>query len=406
MSDLWAWPTSRAGHEAKSRLMCELAAGYGRVVENYPEPAHPIEIFTETESEIERLARELSAEHTPGETIPFLGALVAASPVDHALHDAYGNALGESSYDALDSKHVGWDLSRYLGAEFKGAWPADFLRDTYAPKLAVFHLVGGLDKLHESEVTADDPDDGFPNSLEAWIARDGVYSLKVKLRGNDLDWDVGRTLEVSRAYHDARGAGASVPEMARLTADTNELCESPDYMIEYLEKVREAEPHVFDEIAYIEQPTERDLERSRFDMRPLARLKPVLVDESLTHLADFDLAAELGWSGLALKSCKCLSADLLFLAKAARADMSVAVQDLTNPSIALVESVGFAARIPALLGFEANSRQFFPAANRPEEAVHPDIFVVREGAVGTSSIGPTGLGLRTDEIDRDYFREP
>ena len=40
-----------------------------------------------------------------------------------------------------------------------------------------------------------------------------------------------------------------------------------------------------------------------------------------------------------------------------------AVQDLTNPSLAMIESVGLAARIHTIKGVEANSRQFFPKAN-------------------------------------------
>jgi len=43
-----------------------------------------------------------------------------------------------------------------------------------------------LDKLRASEVGADAPRDGRPNSLDAWIEQDGVYCLKVKLRGTDL----------------------------------------------------------------------------------------------------------------------------------------------------------------------------------------------------------------------------
>ena len=162
-----------------------------------------------------------------------------------------------------------------------------------------------------------------------------------------------------------------LPSQPYLTADTNEQCESPDYIVEYLHKVRELAPQVYDEILYIEQPTERDLTAHRWDMRPIAELKPVLIDESLTSVEDFALAMELGWSGIALKSCKCLSADLLFVPLAERARIPYAVQDLTNPSLALLQSVGLAARTHTILGVEANSRQFFPAANARRGAGAP-----------------------------------
>ncbi len=213
--------------------------------------------------------------------------------------------------------------------------------------MPVFHLVGGLDLLRREEVTADFPQDGVPNSLDDWILRDGVFCLKVKLNGRDLEWDLQRTQEVSRIYHDVRSTAIRTCRVRPyLTADTNEQCESPDYIVEYLHKLREQAPQVYDEVLYIEQPTERDLTAHRWDMRPIAELKPVLIDESLTSVEDFALAMELGWSGIALKSCKCLSADLLFAPLAERASIPYAVQDLTNPSLALLAVGGAGGAYP------------------------------------------------------------
>jgi L-alanine-DL-glutamate epimerase-like enolase superfamily enzyme len=380
--------------------MCSLFEAYARCVAGYNRFAHPIEIFMETEADLRRLARGLSDQHTPGERMPFLAALVAASPIDHAVHDAFGNAAGLSSYRGCGPEHMTFDLSRYLGDGFKGVYPSQFLRQDYLPAVPVFHLVGGLDVLRDRDVAAGALQDGVPNSLERWIERDGVFCLKVKLRGRDLAWDVERTLEVSRIYHEVRAARRpTLPAPPYLTADTNEQCESPDYIVEYLAKVRERSARVFDEILYIEQPTERDLAAHRFDMRPLSRLKPVLIDESLTGPEDFRLAMDLGWSGIALKSCKCLSSDLLLVPMAEMAGISYAVQDLTNPSIALIESVGLAARIHTIKGVEANSRQFFPAANTAAAKVHPGLFEIRDGYARTASMTGPGLGFRIGEID-------
>ena len=263
-------------------------------------------------------------------------------------------------------------------------------------------LFGGRDVLREADVPDGLPDDGVPNSLEDWIARDGVFCLKVKLRGTDLAWDVDRTLEVSRIYHEVRGARRpDLPPRPHLTADTNEQCESPEYIVAYLETVRERAAEVFDEILYVEQPTERDLRAHRFDQRPIARLKPVLMDESLTTPEDFRLAMDLGWSGIALKSCKCLSSDMLFVPMAELAGVPYAVQDLTNPSLALVASVGLAARTHTIMGVEANARQFFPAANEAVGRVHPGLTEVRDGYAYTASMTGPGLGYRVDEIGRE-----
>jgi L-alanine-DL-glutamate epimerase-like enolase superfamily enzyme len=400
LMDLWAWPVSKASHEAKNKVMCELFDAYGKLLSNFKEYSHPIAIFMETEADLRRLNREVSAKLTPGEEMPFLGALVSASPLDHAVHDAFGNANGIDSYLGHGPEHMSFDLSRYLGPEFKGVYPSQFLRQDYLPQIPLFHLVGGLDLLHEKDVDKSFPRDGIPNSFDKWVERDGVFCLKVKLRGKDMAWDVQRTLEVSHIYHDVRNrVRKDLPVRPFLTADTNEQCESPEYIIEYLGKLREKRQDVFDEILYIEQPTERDLKAHRWDMRPLSKLKPVLIDESLSSIEDFRLAMELGWSGIALKSCKCLSSDLLFIPMAELEGIPYAVQDLTNPSLAMIESVGLAARIHTIKGVEANSRQYFPKANEAAARIHPELFNIRDGKARTSSIKGKGLGFRVEEME-------
>jgi len=80
-----------------------------------------------------------------------------------------------------------------------------------------------------------------------------------------------------------------------LSADTNEQCDTPEYIVEYLERLQACEPGAYAALLYIEQPTERDLTARRFDMRAIARRKPVIVDESLIGFAEMDLALALGW---------------------------------------------------------------------------------------------------------------
>lgn len=399
LMDLWAWPVSKASHEAKNAAMCELFDAYGHWLKGFKEFAHPIEIFMESESDLRRLNREICRRLTPGEEMPFLGALVCASPLDHAIHDAFGNVNGIDSYLGYGPEHMSFDLSRYLGDEFKGVYPSQFLRQDYAPAIPVFHLVGGLDLLRKEEVGDDLPQDSLPNSLDGWIEREGVFCLKVKLRGTDMEWDIQRTLEVSRIYREVRdSAREDLPARPFLTADTNEQCESPEYIVEYLRKLQEQAPGVFDELLYIEQPTERDLKVHTWDMRSIAKLKPVLIDESLTTVEDFRLAMELGWSGIALKSCKCLSSDLLFIPMAEMMGIPYAVQDLTNPSIALIESVGLAARAHPIKGVEANSRQFFPQANELVTTMHAELCHIRDGVAKTRTIRGTGLGMQIEKI--------
>jgi len=397
LMDLWAWPTPELPHDAKSAAMVEVNRRYGKLVEGYTEACHPIDLFMALEGDLARINREVCAERGLVPAQPFLGALVCASPVDAAIHDAFGNVNGIDVYRGYGPEFMAHDLSRYLGPEFAGRYPEQYLRPSFLPEIPIFHLVGGVDKLTRAEVTNADPQDGLPNSLDDWVARDGVFCLKVKLRGSDLEWDLERTLAVHRIgkeYLIDRGE-----ERLYLSADTNEQCESPEYIVEYLNRILEAAPQCFDDILYIEQPTERDLTAHRHDVRPIAELKPVIIDESLVSLETFELAMELGWSGIALKSCKGQSASLLLASKARHLGIPYTVQDLTNPSLALIHSVGLGARLYTMMGVEANSRQFFPSSTTPgEKQVHDGIFTVRNGVASTSSLRGAGLGYQTDRL--------
>ena len=399
MSDVWAWPTAAVAQPERSALMCELVRVWCRRVAEYQEVAHPIDIFWRLEDELVAVSDRLCDERGLAERMPRLGALVCASPVDAALHDAFGNAAGIDTYRGYGQAHLGHDLSAYLGANFAGRYPSDFL-SPMPEMIDAFHLVGGLDKLTVGEVTADDPKDGLPVSLDEWVRFEGLHCLKVKLGGKDLDWDLDRLDAVTRIAL-AEHAKLGIDELF-LTADTNEQCESPEYAVELLNKLREINPVAFEAILYIEQPCERDLRRRRLDVRELARLKPVVIDEALASLEDFDLALELGYTGVALKSCKCQSAELVIAAKATGLGIPYTIQDLTNPGIALLHSVGLAGHLSPIKGVESNSRQFFAATSDPEKKVHPGVYRLTKGRIDTRSIRGTGLGYRWGEIGRRF----
>jgi len=334
------------------------------------------------------------------EELPMLAALVSASPIDAGIHDAFGNANGISTYDGYGPSFMDQDLSHHLGRSFRGRYIGDCIRKDYTGELPVFHLVGGLDKLKKSEVDDSDPRDGLPNSLDEWVERDGLTCLKVKLKGKDLEWDLNRILEVAgiaREVHQRLGI-----EELHLSADTNEQCESPEYLVELLSKLKEKDARTYEALLYIEQPTERDLLASKHDMSELASMKPVLVDESLLGMEEMDIAIRLGWSGIALKNCKTQTMSLILAAKAEAANVPYAIQDLTNPALALIHSAGLAARLKPLMGLESNSCQFFPGASEPEARVHPGIFRRRNGKITTESIKGTGLGFRIEEIGRKF----
>ena len=138
------------------------------------------------------------------------------------------------------------------------------------------------------------------------------------------------------------------------------------YVVECLRRIRDRSPEGFERILYVEQPTARDLKANRQNvMHEAARLRPVVIDESLTDLESLMLAREMGYTGVALKACKGQSQTVLMAAAAQKYKMFLCVQDLTCPGASLIHSVGISARVPAVAGIEANARQYVPAANEP-----------------------------------------
>lgn len=389
LSDIWGYPSDVMSHEERDAAMRAVAVRFCELLVDNAEFGHPVDLYMRAKPELARIAAQVDAELGSATPMPLLGALVCAAPADAALHDAYGKVHGVCSYDAYGPEFMS-DLSGYLGEEFRGRYIADFLHKSYKPTLPIFHLVGGMDKLRREEVGPDDPDDGLPVSLQEWIERDGLFCFKVKLSGKDIAADVARTVEVARVVDEMRDQLGA--QRFYLSTDSNEMNESPETVVEYLVKLREASPLAYDSLLYLEQPTERDLSAHRFDMSAVAALKPVVVDEGVTDLHMLDLAQELGWSGVGLKTCKGHSASLLYIAKAKSAGMILTVQDLTNPGLALVHSVGLAARIDTLMGVEYNSRQYLPWAAPQVRARHPELFTVQAGTVATTSLSATGLG--------------
>ena len=61
--------------------------------------------------------------------------------------------------------------------------------------MPLYHLIGALDPLTDSDIETR-IDDGLPETLPEWIAADGLTHLKIKLNGEDLDWDVARVLAI------------------------------------------------------------------------------------------------------------------------------------------------------------------------------------------------------------------
>jgi L-alanine-DL-glutamate epimerase-like enolase superfamily enzyme len=388
LGNAWSFPaaTQDAGLGAMRALAGELHALTARC----DEAGHPVDLFRVLEPEYLRAAETLSTARALPVPIPKLCTLVVASAFDAALHDAYGKAFGLSCYKTYGPSFMTRDLSHDLGPSFKGEYIDRYVPAEPQSRIFVFHSVGASDPLEADDVRTR-IEDGLPNTLEEWIPRDGLLRFKIKLNGGDLAADFERVVRIDRIVRRAQAA-RGVTDW-KYSLDFNEGCPNVAYLLEFLRRVREATPSGFDRILYIEQPTARDLKKDRANvMHEAARLRPVVIDESLTDLEALLLAREMGYTGVALKACKGQSHAMLMAAAAQKFGMFLCVQDLTCPGASLIHSAGIAARVPGNAGIEANARQFVPRANEPWEARFPGLFTIRDGVMNTGQLTGPGLG--------------
>jgi L-alanine-DL-glutamate epimerase-like enolase superfamily enzyme len=391
VGNVWAWPTDKVSTEETGRAMEEFAEQVVRLTDSFDEFGHPIDIVFQISAEYDHLARRVASELNLSESLPALAQLVAASPLDAALHDAYGRANDVNSYNALSKSFMNDDLSYYLDDQFKGEYLDQYTLREPKPQLPLYHLVGALDPLTAADVKTPIKD-GLPETLQDWIAADGLTHLKIKLNGDDLDWDVNRVLAIERAAAEAQAARGC--KNWCYSTDFNEKCGNVQYVLDFLRRIQEQSPAAYERIQYIEQPTHRDLEAHPENrMHEAAKLKPVVIDESLVDYESLLLAREQGYSGVALKACKGHTEALFAAAAAQKFGMFLCVQDLTCPGLSFLHSASLAARIPGVAAIEGNGRQYCPSGNVKYARTFPGMFEITDGSVHTGVLDGVGLGF-------------
>lgn len=402
LSVQWVWPSALSYEERHKTLKAFttlLAEVWGGAV--ITEPGHPLEVGHRLVDDVlPGLLRKFNLMEREGrEPMPWLAALVCASAFDIALHDAYGVLHGVPTYETYDARYMNADLSAYLtpadGADvnFAGKYPADFLVSPRPNTLPAWHLVGGKDPVAPDELTGAEPDDGYPVLLRDWVRQDGLKCLKVKLRGDDAAWDYDRLVGVGRL--------AVEEGVDWLTTDFNCTVNDPAYVTTILDRLVTEHPRISGMILYVEQPFPYDLEEHRIDVHAVSARKPLFMDESAHDWHLVKLGRTLGWTGVALKTCKTQTGALLSLCWAKAHGMTLMVQDLTNPMLAQIPHVLLAAHAGTIMGVESNSMQFYPEASRPEAAVHPGLYRRRGGTLDLSTVTGPGFGYRLGEIRRN-----
>lgn len=383
LSVQWVWPSTLPYEERHSALK-EFTVKLAEMWNQFEESGHAFEIgYRFIDHTLPSVLESFNSTRVGKEPMPWLAALVCCSAFDLALHDAFANANERPVFETFGRDLLNHDLTEYLGAKFAGIYPADHLVKAPA-RLPAWHLVGGKDAVRRDELDGSEPNDGYPVLLEDWIRRDGLNCLKIKLRGNDAAWDYARLIEVGRL--------AIANDVWWLTTDFNCTVQEPAYVNEILDRLVREEPRIYGMILYVEQPFPYELEQHAIDVHSVAARKPLFMDESAHDWKMVKIGRELGWTGVALKTCKTLTGAVLSLCWAKAHGMTLMVQDLTNPMLAQIPHVLLAAHAGTIMGVETNAMQFYPEASKFEAQFHPGLYQRRNGEVDLSTLRGPGFG--------------
>ncbi len=385
LSDLWAWPSavSHAERDAAMRGCArEIAAQLPAICDSC---GHPVELGWALHAALP----EMRPYRAGQEPMPVLAVAVCASPFDAALHDAFGRLHGQSSYTLLGPDCLPGDLGRFLGQVGEGATLEQTLNFDWRPRVPGCVVVGTIDPLTPAEVTTP-VGDGLPECLADWVRRYGYVAVKIKPPARDPREDAARTSVIWRVLSETHQTTGH-PGAPWISVDPNECYPDVDAVLAFLAYLREIDADAYHALRYLEQPLPRALSFTR-DLSPAAAMKPILADECLTSPNQLPTVRRAGWSGIAVKTCKGQTACLLLAAYCHLTGQPYAIQDLTNPALAAIQSLGLAARMRSINGIELNAVQYSPAANRALADRHPGVFTPRDGCHDAASLTGPGLG--------------
>ncbi|HEX7127555.1 MAG TPA: enolase C-terminal domain-like protein [Thermodesulfobacteriota bacterium] len=329
--------------------------------------------------------------------------------LDRAVLDALCRACGVSFYEAVRSNLPGIDAR--LAPDLAGFDLPRFLAGLApAARLHVRHTVGLADPITAADLPAGGRvGDGLPETLEEVVAAYGHTYFKLKVSG-EVVRDVDRLAAIAAVLDRS-------PRPYHVTLDGNEQYADADGVLALWHAMAAAPrlARLADSILFVEQPVARGAALAS-PIHALARVRPVIIDESDADLDAFVRARSLGYRGVSSKTCKGVYRSLLNATRAARWNLEepgagyfMSGEDLTTQAGVSVQQD---LALVALLGLghvERNGHHYVNGmAGRPRAeqaaflAAHPDLYRDRGGVVGlridggevaVGSLGRTGFAV-------------
>ena len=313
--------------------------------------------------------------------LPPLVASYGNALLDRAVMDAICRLVGASFWTAMRSNLAGMaphpviaDLGQFDFTNFLASLEP-------VRSIEARHTVGLLDPIVATDqAPGSRVDDGLPETLEEVIAAYGQRWFKLKVSG-DRQADIERLVKIA-------GVLDRIDAPLHVTLDGNEQYDDVDDVLELWQAI-EAEPALHKLCAatlLIEQPIKRQVALAR-RVAPLARHRPVIIDESDGDLDAFVRARSLGYAGVSSKDCKGFYKSVINLARCriwnATGDGSffLSGEDLTTQAGLSVQQDLALVALLGLADVERNGHHFIDGfTGRPEAEAnayleaHPDLY--------------------------------
>ena len=298
--------------------------------------------------------------------LPPLLAGFGVSLVERAIIDAFCRATQTPFSHTVRTNTLGIELTS-LHPELAGLTPADLLPPVPDRSIILRHTVGMADPLVDGE-EHDDPNDGLPVSLEAFIRTHGLTHFKIKL-GGDVDRDRERLHRLAEviARHtteyfftlDGNESYRSVPPFRSLWEG---FCADPS-IARFLQH-----------LIFVEQPFHRDVALAESTMAELlawTTRPPIIIDESDAECASLPTALAGGYAGTSHKNCKGVFhgiASACLIAQRRRMQphvpLHISAEDLTNLGpVALPQDLAVVATL-GIKHVERNGHHYFAGLNQ------------------------------------------
>ena len=336
----------------------------------------------------------------------------AVALFERALIDAVCRIDGISFFEAIQTDRLGFDAGK-IHRELDGKILSEALPNKPFSKIHVKHTVSPTDPLTESELTPESRlNDGLPQTLDDYVRRDGIRYFKIKICGDPAS-DFNRLQNIWAVIH---GVDPTI------TLDGNEAYDDLVALREFMERLATEQPVLFDRVQFIEQPMSRARTNDPAcsgEIRSLAAIKPLIIDEADGDLNAFKEALEIGYSGVSHKNCKGIFKSLAnYLLCQTNADSDrrpfLSAEDLTvMPVVSLQQDLAVVSAF-GLTNVERNAHHFFAGlahltdTERASALRHyPSLYELRntgvfmkisDGQIDISDLQCSGLGV-VDEPD-------